>query len=269
MIRLQFYSPDSLKNLIRSFWCLEVPAPGPAHEETIIPDGHQEIILFAEGPQARRQISETTWAPEPQAFVTGQHLQPYRLRLMPGSRLYGIRFQPHTLPLFFDVDASLLTDRELPLQDLPGGNRLNELLQGTFMQVFGKFEDYMLRRLRHSLRANPSFLRVDHSVQTVCNLHGQVRVEDLVKQTGISGRHFNALFMRYAGVSPKTFVNMVRLQHFINLKLANPSCSLTHCTYEAGFFDQSHLNKTFLQLTGQSPKAYFSAQQTINTLFLA
>jgi AraC-like DNA-binding protein len=86
---------------------------------------------------------------------------------------------------------------------------------------------------------------------------GDIRIDQLIHAGGISPKYFDTLFKQFVGINPKTFCSIIKLNHFIGYRNNNPGKKLTECTYEANFFDQSHLIKLFKNVTGKTPKGYF------------
>jgi AraC-like DNA-binding protein len=90
---------------------------------------------------------------------------------------------------------------------------------------------------------------------------GRARVEPLMDATGWSRRHVTDRFRRQLGVSPKAYARLLRFDHATSL-LTNPAVggSLAAVAIEAGYYDQSHLNRDFVSLAGMTPAAYAGAR---------
>jgi AraC-like DNA-binding protein len=267
MISLQTYVPEKLYPFVKSFWRLEVAQLGEScYEEDIIPDGHHEIIFHLQPNTAQRKTGPKGWGCEPGAFFAGQTLQSYSLRLKPGSVLYGIRFYPHTMALLFNVPASIFTDQLLPVRDIPGATALQHCITDNAANTFSRFEQTLSARIAN-LQLSNGFLYVNAAVASVLQHNGDVRVDALMRQTGISVRHLDNSFKQFVGITPKTFCNIIRLNYFIRYRAGHAFKSLTECAYEAAFYDQSHLIKLFRTFTGKSPKVYFNDTNYINEHF--
>jgi AraC-like DNA-binding protein len=267
MISLQTYVPEKLYPFVKSFWRLEVVNSGErCYEEDIIPDGHHEIIFHLHANTAKRKMEHESWGSEPAAFFAGQTLQSYSLQLQPGSVLYGIRFYPHTMALLFNVPASIFTDQLLTLSDIPGATVLQHCVTDNAAKTFSCFEKVLSGRIA-GLQPSNGFLYVNAAVASVLQHNGDVRIDALMRQTGVSVRHLDTSFKQFVGITPKVFCNIIRLNHFIRYRAGHSFKSLTECAYEAAFYDQSHLIKLFRTFTGKSPKAYFKDTNYINEHF--
>ncbi|KAA2240876.1 AraC family transcriptional regulator [Chitinophaga agrisoli] len=267
MISVQTYVPEGLSPFIKSFWRLQVSDAIPgAYEEDIIPDGHHEIIFHLNAHAARRKTGTQAWGDEPAAFFAGQTLQSYTLQLNAGAVLYGIRFYPHTLALLFKFPAHLLTGGWLPLGDIPGADLLQHCITENAAQTFTRFERILHQQIR-ALRLTGGFSYVHKAVSTILQQKGDVRIDELIRATGVSVKHLDNSFKQFAGVTPKTLCNIIKLNYFIRYREQHPSKTLTECAYEASFYDQSHLIRLFKAFTCQSPRAYFSEVHYINEYF--
>jgi AraC-like DNA-binding protein len=270
MLTLKTHHPRVLYPYVKSFWRLEVASDlsGP-YEEDIIPDGHHEIIFQLRSGNAWRKSDgrqcEGDWQCEPAAFFAGQTLQSYRLRLMPGTITYGIRFYPHTLALMFGFPADRITDRLCPLDD-PRADELYRCIDPNPERTFARWEQWLAARIG-ALQLTPGFQYTAASVATILQHKGNIRISGLMRLTGVSARHLDSLFDKYVGVTPKVLAIIVKFNYFLQYRNGHPGKSLTECVYEANFYDQSHLIKLFRSFTGKAPAAWFREQNYISDRF--
>lgn len=269
MIAVQTYVPAALGRFIKSFWCLQVTgAAGMPYEEDIVPDGHHEIIFHIDA-AAKRKTGTGEWQAEPRAFIAGQHLQSYTLQLNPGSMLYGIRFHPHTVALFFDFPATALTNNLLALDALPGTDAWLHCLSPHPATTFARLEQLFMKKAAAQGWLSNSFHYMEAAVSDILAQRGAVKIDALIEKTGLSVKHLDNLFKRYVGVNPKMLCHIIRLNYFIHYRKSHPLTTLTECAYEAGFYDQSHLIKLFTAFTGKSPRRYFGETNDISSRFAA
>lgn len=270
MISVETYLPKQLFPLIKAFWSLHVSSEtGVPYEEEIIPDAHHEIIFHLNSAPAERKTGNESWRREPAAFFAGQDLKSFRVRLQPGTLIYGIRFQPHTQALFFDFPASVTTDYQLPLDDFGhSAGALRRCLSDRPEATFANFEEFFSKRIA-LLRATPEpFRYVDFSVREILKKKGNVRIDSLVSKTGISLKHLDNSFKKFVGITPKVFCSIVKFNHFIHYRRSNPSKSLTECAHETHFYDQPHLIRASHIIVGKSPKDCLQVPDFINTFLI-
>lgn len=263
MISLQQYHPVSLAPLVKKFWCLQLT--GNIYQEDIIPDGHHEIIFHYNDNCARRSAGEK-WIKEPSAFFAGQNSKSYSLELNNECLIYGIRFHPHTFHSLFSFPAYETTDKLLQVEDIEEAKELIACLSENIEQTFHRFEKLLLKKAQ-SITSN-QYGYIDDSVNEIINKKGDIKIDTLIKRSGVSAKYFDTLFNRFVGITPKSFCNIIKLNHFISYRNNFPGKSLTECAYEAGFFDQSHLIRLFRSVTGQTPGAWFHQSNYINNQFI-
>jgi AraC family transcriptional regulator of adaptative response/methylated-DNA-[protein]-cysteine methyltransferase len=76
----------------------------------------------------------------------------------------------------------------------------------------------------------------------------------LAELNGMSSAHLQRLFMRWAGLSPKAFVQALTIHHA--RKLLRDSASVLDASYEVGLSGPGRLHDLFVTHEGMSPGAY-------------
>jgi AraC family transcriptional regulator len=87
------------------------------------------------------------------------------------------------------------------------------------------------------------------------NLNGDVSLNRLAAECGLSPRHFARAFRQSTGVSPHRWLMRYRVARARQL-LANPRLSLTQIALACGFSDQSHFTRAFTAAAGATPGAW-------------
>ena len=83
-------------------------------------------------------------------------------------------------------------------------------------------------------------------------------VAALSNTTGTSRQHLNRIFRMHLGVSVKKFHEIVVFRQTMHKKLfENPGVNFTALAHEFNYSDQSHFNKTYKNLTKNTPKAFY------------
>ena len=266
MVRIYTYTPKYLSHLVKSFWYLEVSTDAAVpYEEDIIPDGHHEMIFHLPPFTGRRKFHDTGWIDEPAAFIAGQTMTSYTIQLMPGAKLYGIRFYPHTLAAFLGMPVPVTTTGMFPLDNVLCAAPFWNCMATTPEQTFSALDKMLSPQSASQL---PGHDYVSAAVQKIMETKGNISGERLLAKTGISTKHLDTLFRKHVGLTPKVMSNIIRLNHFIASRNTFPAKSLTECGYETGYYDQSHLIRSFHQYAHKSPKAYFNSPAYINDYFV-
>ena len=86
------------------------------------------------------------------------------------------------------------------------------------------------------------------------NWRDQPSLETLADQAGISATHLQRLFTRWAGLSPKAFLQAVTLDHARGL--LRDSASILETSYELGLSGPGRLHDLFVTHEGMSPGLY-------------
>jgi len=82
-------------------------------------------------------------------------------------------------------------------------------------------------------------------------------LDDVARHVGMSPFHFQRLFMRWAGISPKRFSQVLSLEH-AKARLRD-SRNLLDATWDAGLSSSSRLHDLFVNLEGVTPGEYRQA----------
>ena len=110
----------------------------------------------------------------------------------------------------------------------------------TDMNDISPARDYEL------VRRNLEFLRE--------NWRDQPSLDELAERNGMSGAHLQRLFMRWAGLSPKAFLQALTIDHA--RKLLRDSASVLDTAYEVGLSGPGRLHDLFVTHEGMAPGVY-------------
>jgi AraC family transcriptional regulator len=84
------------------------------------------------------------------------------------------------------------------------------------------------------------------------NLEGELLLEQIARDCGLSVGHFARAFTRSTGVSPHRWLMQRRVDVAKDLMLTTDS-SLVEISLKCGFSDQSHFTRVFAEATGETP----------------
>lgn len=222
---------------------LQITATEPA-PYIVIPDGTQALYISSDSSRVGGTFSRTFEVPI----------------LQPGE-YFGIWFRPGALRRLFDIDASeirnqIVDHKYLPCREFwPLHQRLYEL--GGFSERIHTCERWLLMR-DPPRQPTP----IDHALSLIYELRGDLKITQLERALGLSGRHINRLFQIHTGLSTKAFAQVVRVQHACRDLYDDPHGS-TETALRAGFFDQSHLLRDFRRHLGTTPKEFFERFRSV------
>jgi AraC family transcriptional regulator of adaptative response/methylated-DNA-[protein]-cysteine methyltransferase len=97
------------------------------------------------------------------------------------------------------------------------------------------------------------------------NARAQPTLEDVAGHVGLSPFHFQRLFTRWAGISPKMFLQAVTLEHA--RYLLRDRASILDATYEVGLSGPGRLHDLFITYEAMSPGAYKSGGEGLEMVY--
>lgn len=92
------------------------------------------------------------------------------------------------------------------------------------------------------------------------NLCGEVQLDRLAAECGLSVRHFSRSFRQSVGVPPHRWLLQHRVDYAKGL-LGNSALSLAEIALHCGFADQSHFTRVFTAMAGVSPGVWRRTQR--------
>ena len=87
------------------------------------------------------------------------------------------------------------------------------------------------------------------------NFHRGLTVREIAETHNLDDRYLYNLFIRHEGISPKQYLNKVRLQNAKSLLRQN-DCTVTEVALSVGFEDVLAFSRFFAKHTGMSPRAF-------------
>jgi AraC-like DNA-binding protein len=251
------YPPsEPLSRYVKLYWTLEECGPTTAIRERVFPDGCMELI-FHYGDLFRRH-TDTNSIIQPRSFVHGQLIRYMDIESTGRIGIFGVRFFPHGLRAFSNIDANELTGNAIGIEDLwgPDGLVLQQQILAAPLTVsrIKIIEAFLLGVLRQHLES-----AVGYCVSAIVNSSGLKSIQVLSQEVNLSRRHLERSFNGAVGMSPKMFARIVRFQHALNRVEKDHESSLTGIAYSSGFYDQSHFIKDFKEFSGLNPRLYFKA----------
>ncbi len=86
------------------------------------------------------------------------------------------------------------------------------------------------------------------------NYHRQPELREVAQSVRLSEFHFQRLFRRWAGISPKRFIQYLTLEHA--KKLLEGSHSVLDVTYDSGLSSPGRLHDLFIKVEAMTPGEY-------------
>src|SRR2546430_1211434 len=100
--------------------------------------------------------------------------------------------------------------------------------------------------------------RISVAIKSLKHTSGQMPIDSISSEFGMSRQHLTRKFQEHVGISPKFFARIVRMQDM--LRRVENVRDVDWCTLalDSGYYDQAHMIDDFHDLCGISPARYFS-----------
>ena len=173
-----------------------------------------------------------------------------------GARYFGVRFKAGVGNLFHEASLQELVDGSADILKFAGDD-LSELAEQLACQCNWDDQFHLLAHSFLNLNFSPQRNHnVEHAKDLVHQANGNLRIQALASQIGVSKRHLERLFLAFTGLSPKQYSRIVRLNHFISAVSNAQNQSMAKIALDCGYADQSHLIQEFQSMMGQTPSSY-------------
>ena len=133
------------------------------------------------------------------------------------------------------------------------------------VDFFGSAREAMERGYRPCKRCRPDLLEAvyDPNEMTIREIrdllekeyYGNWTLDKLAGRVGMSAFHLQRMFKKYTGLSPKQYLNRVRVEEAKRL-LADSGRKIIDICYAVGFTGLAPFYQAFRRFTGLSPRAY-------------
>jgi AraC-like DNA-binding protein len=200
----------------------------------------------------------------PAAVIVGpQTFRGYDLHVAGRSRWVAIHFVPGGLHRVFGIPVDELADCGVPAVDV-GGRPMGELgarlIEGEDDDARVALLDSYLRRALRRRARGASLL----SPAVAGALATGRDVADVARESALSVRQLERRFRREAGLPPKLFSRIMRLQRAITWRERHPGVAWSHVAHATGYADQMHLVRDFRALTGETPTGFERASTEVD-----
>ena len=252
--------PDPpLCSVVDHLWYL-CDAPGHSRER-VVPTGTLELVINlaedelriydAVGEGCRRFRG---------AIVSGCYGRPFAIDTREHASVMGVHFRPGGAAGLLGAPPGELADAHVGLEQLwpKDATSLRERLCAApgLEQRFQILESALLARVgaasrRGTVRA--ALPRLDQP---------GVQVGAVARSLGLSRRRFIEIFTEDVGMTPKRYSRVRRFQRALALAMQSPCPTWTHVALECGYFDQAHLCRDWMELSGFSPGEFRALRGT-------
>jgi len=256
---LQRKPSGALDGVVRSLWLVRGPAK--QRHERIFPMPFVHLIVNLSGPyRATDPLSGIVAGPLTSVFCSG--LQSHFTQSENPSALFnlGAVIEPDAVGRL-GLEPSLVTGRVVNVETvLPEVVRFRE----TALAGGGANEallDALDAALVLSLRDDAPDFVVRRAV-TVLSEHPSRSVASVAAECDLSHKSLIERFRRATGVTPKFYSMVVRFDRLIDELPLGDDVPWAELAVVTGYYDQSHVIRTFKTFTGFTPQDYYRIART-------
>lgn len=235
---------------------------GLYHAHTVdrfLPNGDVEILIdFHDAPQ---YIYDNHTLKEIQAchhvWASGLRTEPITIPAGSGSAMMVIAFKKGMAAPFFPFPMDEIKDSVVDA-DLVWGSDFG-LLREKVLAVkdvterFKIVENFLIRTFRSKLDLNPC---VAFAVEEMTKRPDGLNIARMNEKIGYSQKHFAEMFRRQVGVTPKSYLRLMRFQKAIQAIDKTAEINWGTVAFECGFYDQAHFINDFKHFSGFTPEQY-------------
>ena len=220
-----------LHRYVECFWSLE--SPDAVSEYPVLPDGCVDIVCSPRtGPQ-----------------MVGAMSRVRKFGFYAGEQQIGVRFRPGMASAFVRTPGRETVDQLVPLPDVWGSKGR----QFSAQVAESKSAQQAMALLEAEL-VDPSAPGIVQKVSAyIVQQNGQVRVDDLAFDAGMSARQLRRLFLDQMGLTPKHFCRVIRFRHSLPRLRETQRGDWADVALDCGYYDQAHFINDFREFSGYTP----------------
>lgn len=216
-------------------------------EVCVIPDGCMDLLFRYDGSGVMKTLE-------------GYHLKKVVIPINQVGSAFGVRFVPGGLANVASVQSSELIGEAVPMTDFLKKDSLLERMDD--LQDFDRRIEVISRYLLSRIHKNyGSADVVRYCTDRIIASQGGVHIGDLSEETGYSLRYLRILYHQHVGISPKELCEIIQFQNsylqYAHLQKENREISLCDLAVQAGYYDQSHMNKCYHKMVGALPQKFY------------
>jgi AraC-like DNA-binding protein len=252
----QFLKPSpELQHLITQYLVLKIGPEDPCIHDKFIPDGHAALVFNFNSSQASINPGKNEVLPE--FFVVVPRIQPLKIEVSAPAESLIVMCKASVLSKVFDVKFNEPTEVPYMKADLfrgfPMFNHLSRIQNMTERIAF--LEDHI--RSHYPVR---NYLpdEIDRLYAEIIGSEGKISIDEAMRSLETGMRSLRSRFMERVGINPKGLARIVRVNFVWRALSIAHTRDLQYAVYIGDFFDQSHLNRDFRMIVGETPRSFFN-----------
>lgn len=246
--------PAPIAACVACLWTLTGSATS-ATFDLILPDGRPELVVHR-GDPFRQRLGSGATRRQPRRLVVGQMTG--AVALAPGRHVesIGVRFTPAGLSPLCPFPQAALADRLVSVDAVPRAPLLQVLAAAAADAPTAAAALDALRQALVGVYATttPVDPRLQRAVVAIAQSGGDVGMDVIAGEVGVSSRWLERHFTAAVGVTPKRLARLVRFRRALAALDANPANGGVAVALDHGYYDQAHFIAEFRAFAGDAPR---------------
>lgn len=227
-----------------------------------LPPGGRSGILFNLGSECHIGFSKLTHK-VPDIALGGQLTQTLHITHQAGCQLLLITFRTNGLYQLFGAPMSEFVNQLLDVELI-----FPPLLRQQWREMLDQLREIdsiqeRIRLIEKQLMVYVNRAPIIHNnwvkeASTWLAQPGNGRIQKLSTEIRISPRQLSREFSRQVGITPKSFVQVMRFRNIFRVVNTQKTCSWSDLVHLGGWYDQAHFCNDIYEITGLTPSAFFA-----------
>ncbi|HKK39124.1 MAG TPA: helix-turn-helix domain-containing protein [Cryomorphaceae bacterium] len=230
-----------------------------AYEFVFYPNTHNALTIYKNSVLENLQIKSVAVPSDQEFFVCYSAIQPkaFHVHIKRPYTKIGVVFKPLGFNHFIKEKLSELVPEKHGVGAINGEikERLAPVLRQVFQETDSDKKVKLLDAFFVSEQKSFGEERLKKSVDLITRNHGNINVNEVATEVGLSRRTIGRLFLDHCRCSPKTYINVVKFRRALKLYMdAANKPRLIDVALGSEFYDQSEFIHHFKKFTGYNPR---------------
>jgi len=252
----EYYVNGTIANFIKKLWILDNPEKHPPLLNKGVPPNGCFTIAIIQGNGLHVQYKGQITTLSEGVYFCGQITETLSIDILSGTKATMIQLFPWAPAYFGLSDAHLFTDNICPASEIAQLKTLDlHHMIGLSNRLICQ---YISNAFAPLYRTSGNVDLIFESTKLITSNKGNVTVASMARSLNCSERHLQKLFKNFVGVSPKLFMNIIKLREALD-DLAYPNhkpATMTQLAVSNGYYDQPHFNSNFNSFIKTTPKNF-------------
>lgn len=252
----EYYVNGDIANFIKKLWILDNPENHPPILNKGVPPNGCFTIAIIQGNGLHIKHKDHTKRLSEGIYFCGQITETMSIDVLSGTKATMIQLFPWTPAHFGISDAYLFTDNIYPANEIPILKTLNlNMMVGLSSRLICQ---YITKTFTPLFRTDSNTALIIESTRKIIANKGSITVASIARSLNCSERHLQKLFKNLIGISPKLFINIIKLREALD-DIVNPNhkpATMTQLALSNGYYDQPHFNSNFNSFIKTTPKNF-------------